>query len=136
MEIPSEDQIRLGDRIGELADGEAVKGKCPSFFEGNDQHPAAAARGNRDRLGAYTADPGVTAGLDFSQGFVVVDVLGMFSQIDDNFRVPIRQEPLQVVGGAESLEIDQILDGMIQRKIWLVNVKYHLGNWMNLNLIG
>ena len=56
----------------------------------------------------------------------MVDMLGAFGQVDDDFRISIRQETIQVVGSTEPIEIDQILDEMVQWKHRLVRVKHHL----------
>ena len=126
VELSSKDQICLGDRVGDFTEREGIEGERSALLKGNDQHPAAIPRWDGDRSGAHAAHPGITAGLDFQQGFIIVDMLGAFGQVDDDFCISIRKETIQVVGSAEPIEIDQILDEMVQWKHRLVRVKHHL----------
>jgi hypothetical protein len=96
-----------------------------SPFEGNHQHPAASARRDRDRPGADAADPGVTAGLNFLEGFVVINVLATFRQVDNDLGFAIGQEPIEVVEGIDPLEVNKVLDEPVQRKRGFVDLKDH-----------
>ena len=136
VEVLPENQVCLRDRIGEIADREGIKSRRPSLLEGNDEHPAAIPGWYGDRLGADTADPGISARLNLLQGFIIVNRLGVLGQVYDDLGISVRQESVQVVGGAEAFGIDQILDEVIQRKIWFISAKYHLSKYISLNLIG
>ena len=99
---------------------------CSPLLERDNEHPAACARGYGDWLSPDATDPGMTAGLDALQGFVVVNVLGIFRQIDDNFSIAIWQEPVEVVEWRKPIKINQVLNEMIEWKNWMVGLKYHL----------
>ena len=89
------------------------KGKCLSSFEGNHHHPVAIPGRNGNGIRSNAADPGTAADLNFLQGFVVVNMLRFLG-------------PVEVVGSAYSVKIDEVFDDMIKRKDRLVSVEIHL----------
>lgn len=105
-EISSVDQVCLRNSVLDFVHWEAIEWIRSPLPEGNNEHPAASTRWNGDWLRSHTADPGITANLDFSQRFVVVNILGFFGQVNDNFGISVRQETVEIVGRGESIEID------------------------------
>ncbi len=80
-------------------------------------------------MGPDAAHPGVAARLNLLQGFVVVNGLGTLGQVDDDLGISVGQEPVEVVGRSQAIEIDEILDELLQRKNRSARLKYH--GWDN-----
>ena len=65
--------------------------------------------------------------LNFLERFIVIDVLGRVVKIENNFRVAVRQEPIDRVLGVMTLDVHKILDKLTERGIRTVHLKNHFG---------
>ena len=52
----------------------------------------------------------MSAGLYFFEGFIVINGFRVVSQLNNEFRVPIRQEAIHTMNGIEALIIDKVID--------------------------
>lgn len=106
----SKDEVCLRHEICEFLHRKWVKGISLPFLEGHDQHLAAFSRWDRDRSGTDAAHPGLAAGLNFLQRFVVINELGLLNQVENKFGVPVWQEAIHLMDGVESIIIDKGID--------------------------
>ena len=67
------------------------------------------------------------ARLDFFERFVVVNVLRRVVKVENNFRVAVRQETTIKVHEVKALEVNEMLDKLIERKIRTVHLENHFG---------
>jgi len=68
----------------------------------------------------------MATGLDLFQAFVVIDVLRVLTEVDDDLRVSIGQEPVHGVPGIKALVIAKTLDKCIEWKGGEVYLENHV----------
>ena len=64
--------------------------------------------------------------LDFLQRLVVVDELRRVVKIDDDFRIAVGQEAIDLMFRIKPREVNEIVDKLIERKGGDVNLENHL----------
>ena len=126
VDLSTEYQVGIHHRICEFRHWKVIERVGHPPLESHDQHSAVPSRWDRNGAGPNPADPGIPAGLKFSQGLVVIDMLGIAGQFKNKFSISVRQEAIHVVNGIDAFIIDEVLDELIDGESGGMNLHYHI----------